>query len=127
MKRPTLIVLLILFLGLSGCSTIFTPNSSKLTIYDGYPRNAEVYLNDELLGTTPLELWVDNEKLRKENILEIKSPGFEPAIVDVELKIDPGYFIPQMLLVVPLAVDLYTGAIYKPFPHTIKYKLRTKK
>ena len=112
---------------LSGCSTIFTPNSSKITIYDGYPRQAEVYLNDELLGNTPLELWIDNDKLKKNNVLEIKSDGFQSAIVDVNLKTDAGYFITQMFFIIPLAVDMYTGAIYKPKPNSIKYKLRSNK
>ena len=111
---------------LTGCATIFTPHSSKLTIYNGYPKNAEIYLNNELLGTAPFEIWVKNEKFDVLNVLEIKSEGFQTATMNIELKSDAGYFILDIISIVGLGVDYYTGAIYKPKPSVIKYKLNKK-
>jgi len=116
-------IVLASFLILTSCATIFTPHSSKLTIYNGYPKNAEIFLNDELIGTAPLEIWVDNHKLNKNNIIEIKSEGYKTAKINLDLKTDAGYFIVDMVSIVGLGVDYYTGAIYKPKPSTIKYKL----
>jgi len=108
---------------LTSCATIFTPNRSKLVIYNGYPKNAEIFLNNQKIGVAPLEIWVENHKLDKHNVLEIKSEGFQSAKIDIDLKTDAGYFIFDMVTVVGLGVDYYTGAIYKPKPNTIKYKL----
>lgn len=127
MKKTLLLFITISTLFLSGCATVFTPNKSKLTIYNGYPKNAEVYLNNQLLGSAPLEIWVENHKLDKNNLIEIKSEGFETAKVNLDLKTDAGYFIADMVTIVGLGVDYYTGAIYKPKPSTIKYKLQKNK
>ncbi|MEN8139146.1 MAG: PEGA domain-containing protein [Bacteroidota bacterium] len=114
----------IAFTLLTGCATVFTPNKSRLTVYNGYPKNAKVYLNNEYLGEAPLEIWVENHKLDKENLIEIKSEGFETAKIDLDLKTDAAYFIADMVSIVGLGIDYYTGAIYKPKPGNIKYKLR---
>jgi len=127
MKKTLLFLLLISIIAFTSCATIFTPNSSKLTIYNGYPKNAKIYLNNELLGEAPLSIWIENHKLDKTNLLEIKSEGFETAKVNLELKTDAGYFFLDMLTIVAIGVDYYTGAIYKPKPSTIKYKLRKNK
>ena len=123
MKKTLLLSLMASFLLLSSCATVFTPHSSKLTIYNGYPKNAEIFLNDELIGTAPLEIWVENEKFGKHNVVEIKSEGFDTAQINLDLKTDAGYFILDMVTIVGLGVDFYTGAIYKPKPSVIKYKL----
>jgi len=78
---------------LTSCATIFTPNRSKLVIYNGYPKNAEIFLNNQKIGVAPLEIWVENHKLDKHNVLEIKSEGFQSAKIDIDLKTDAGYFI----------------------------------
>ena len=127
MKKLLPFITVLGFALITSCATIFTPHSSKLTIYNGYPKNAEIFLNNELLGTAPLEIWVENHKLDKNNLIEIKSEGFESAKINLDLKTDAGYFILDIVSIVGLGVDYYTGAIYKPKPNTIKYKLNTLK
>lgn len=127
MKKLLPLITVLVFALITSCATIFTPNKSKLTIYNGYPKNAEIFLNSELLGTAPLEIWVENHKLDKNNLVEIKSEGYETAKVNLDLKTDAGYFIVDIVSIVGLGVDYYTGAIYKPKPSTIKYKLNKSK
>lgn len=127
MKRLLPFIIVSVFTLITSCATIFTPNRSKLTIYNGYPKNAEIFLNNELIGVAPLEIWVENHKLDKNNLLEIKSKGFETAKINLDLKTDAGYFIVDLVSIVGLGVDYYTGAIYKPKPSSIKYKLNKSK
>ena len=124
MKKIIPLFLALTMLLLTGCATIFTPKKSRLIVYNGYPKNAKIYLNNEYLGEAPFELWVENYKLDKENLLEVKAEGFETAEVAVVLKADAGYFILDIVSIVGLGVDYYTGAIYKPKPGNIKYKLK---
>ncbi len=127
MKKLLPLIAVLGFTLITSCATIITPNKSKLTIYNGYPKNAEIFLNNELLGIAPLEIWVENHKLDKNNLIEIKSEGFETAKINLDLKTDAGYFIVDLISIVGLGVDYYTGAIYKPKPSTIKYKLNKSK
>ena len=127
MKKLLLFISVLGITLITSCATIFTPHSSKLTIYNGYPKNANIFLNKELIGTAPLDIWVENHKLDKHNLIEIKSEGFESAKINLDLKTDAGYFILDIVSIVGLGIDYYTGAIYKPKPSTIKYKLNTLK
>ena len=127
MKKLLPLLTVLGFALITSCATIFTPNKSKLTIYNGYPKNAEIFLNNELIGTAPLEIWVENHKLDKHNIIEIKSEGFNSVEINLDLKTDAGYFILDIVSIVGLGVDYYTGAIYKPKPNVIKYKLNASK
>lgn len=73
-KQGLITVALTLLLG--GCATLFTPSSDTISITSD-PEGAEVFLDGELLGTTPLEFQADREVF-KHKYITIRKEGYEP-------------------------------------------------
>lgn len=123
------VFLLFLAFAMSNCATVFSPHrKSSMKIYNGRPKNAEIYLNGEFLGKAPMIARLHNKQLYKYNLMEVKADGYVTGRYLIELKADAGYFILDMIGgFVPLIVDYATGNIIKPKPKYIKYILEPEK
>jgi hypothetical protein len=109
---------LVMLLG-SGCATLFSDSSDKITI-TSEPAGAEVILGNEVKGKTPLELVVERDTF-KTTTLQIKKKGY--ATQDLKLKktfnttslFNIG-FISTTLGVTSWGVDALTGGVIKHSP-----------
>lgn len=109
---------------LSSCATIFSGTKSKVSVLDGNPSRASVYVNGNFVGETPTSFKIPKKSFGKSSQIEIRAQGYKPVTVTIEKRIQAGYIILDLLTgVVELIVDFATGAIYTADPKKIQYKL----
>lgn len=70
------------FLLLSSCGTLFSPNNDKITI-KSEPSGADVYVNEELKGKTPLEFDLKRNAFKRFEA-KVRLKGYETA--DFQIK-----------------------------------------
>jgi hypothetical protein len=89
-KRIYILNLTIVFL-FTGCATILGGKKNKLMVEDGAPPSAEVWLDGQKLGTTPIDLKLDKHLIQDGSILEIKMDGcMKPIKILLSAKCIPG-------------------------------------
>ncbi len=92
-----------------GCALIFQGTSEKVR-FSSEPSETKVYVNGQLMGTTPLELKLDSKKTYT---IEFKKDGYESKTVLISNSVGAGYLILDILFgFVPIIVDAATGAWY---------------
>ena len=108
MKKILAFLVLISLLG--SCATIFKGTTEEVNLYSK-PSDAEVYVNGQYRGTTPLV----NLKLKsnRDYFIEIKKSGFTTYTKTINSELSVGYLILDILGgLVPVIVDASTGAWY---------------
>lgn len=91
----------------TGCATLLAPDTHPLSI-NSEPHGAEVYVNGNRMGITPLEL---DLKADKSYNIEFRKEGFEPITKVVNTKVGGGWVILDVLTgFVPVIIDAATGS-----------------
>jgi len=81
------IILIIIAMFYSSCATVLRgTNCNNSIAVSGYPQKANVYLNDTLVGSTPLSFKI---KKRKNLYVRIEAPGYKDYNTKIETKINP--------------------------------------
>ncbi len=117
MKRLLTIMLSVgLAVQTSGCAYLFHGTSDQITINSPDP-NAEIYLNDQLIGRGNASATVDRGK---EYEIAAKEKGCEPATARTGDKFDPvsllGIFIDAGIVSILIIDMAATDAAWKTYP-----------
>lgn len=109
---------------LSSCATVFSGTKAKIQVLEGIPPKAEVYMNNNFVGQTPLNFTIPKKAFGKEVQIEIRAEGYRPVTINIDKKAQAGFIVLDVLSgLVWLVVDIADGALYKPVNDKIQYKL----
>ena len=109
----------------TSCATVFGGSKNKLVVYEGNPPEAEVYLDGQKIGTTPVDVKISKFLLQEGSVVEIKKAGYHTDSIIIERKVHPWYTLADAItgIGIGLAVDLATGNVYRPSNNKIEYQL----
>lgn len=112
-KLPILLALIFLFSQLSSCGVIFGGSRYNGTFVANGRPNADIYINGEKVGQGEVTKMLKRDKDLQ---VEIKEEGCEPVTKNFDNRFRTGNFILSVLTwgIIGIAVDLGTGASYKP-------------
>ncbi len=101
----------VLVLLLNGCATIFKGTSNNVD-FSSTPSGAKVYVNGNLVGTTPVRVKLESDKVYH---IEFRKEGFEPKTFTITNHIGVGWVILDVLFggLIAIVVDAATGAWYE--------------
>lgn len=105
MQRIAAFLVTLSLLSLQGCATLFagTPEVSMAT----NPTAAEVYVDGEYVGDTPLSLELDPKKVKS---ITFRADGYQDLTVPLNRKVGAGWVVLDILGgVLPVVVDAATG------------------
>lgn len=103
-------VITLLVLGLTGCATLFGPKTHTLSV-KSTPEKAEVYINGERMGATPVVLELDPQKTYS---IEYRKEGYKPITKIVKGQVGVKWIVLDILGgVIPVVVDAATGNWYE--------------
>lgn len=127
MKRtnPVRALIYLVALGtLSGCATIFGGRSNSLVFESATPADAQVFVDDSLVGSAAGKIVLEKGIIQHGSVLEIKAEGYETQEYLILLKPHPGYVLADFAVgAVPLIVDYGTGNILRPEPRKFQVVL----
>lgn len=110
MKRSIAVVCVVSFLAMTGCATLFKGTSENVSM-DSSPVQADVYVNGQLMGKTPLQLKLAT---KKEYVVEFRAEGYQPRSYHINNRVGAGWIILDVLGgLIPVIIDAATGAWYK--------------
>ncbi|MCJ7484092.1 MAG: PEGA domain-containing protein [Thermodesulfovibrionales bacterium] len=110
MKKTISVLCLISFLFMTGCATLFKGTSENVNM-QASPVQADVYINGQLMGKTPLQLKLAS---KKEYAIEFRAEGYQTRIYNISNKVGAGWIILDVLGgLIPVIIDAATGAWYK--------------
>lgn len=91
----------------SGCATLFSGTKDEVEL-SSEPAGAEVYVNGQKRGKTPISLKL---KKGKEYNIEFKKNGFEDKLFQISYSLGAGWLILDILGgLIPVIVDAMTNA-----------------
>lgn len=102
---------------LGGCATIINGSTQQITVNSNVD-GAEVYLNDEMLGTTPLFATI---RRGQEGLLTVTAAGYQPYQIALNKKLNWATFgnlLSTYTAILGSGTDYSTGAIYMYEPST---------
>jgi hypothetical protein len=106
-RQVVLLLPLCLVAALLGCATILAGKGPVEIPTATTPPGAEVYLDGNRLGTTPVKVQVER---KKSHTLVFKQAGYKDASCVLEKSTGAGWVILDIVLgVVPVVVDAVTG------------------
>lgn len=110
MRRAISIFLIISFFLLSSsCATLFKGTSQEVS-FNSDPQKAEVWVNGNKMGETPLALKLE---CKKTYTIEFKKEGYETKSYNITNHVGAGWIILDVLAgLVGVVVDAATGAWY---------------
>lgn len=121
MKSAHLLLILVLSVVLGGCATILGGSSQILTV-NANVSGAEVYLNETLLGTTPLTASLERGQ---EGVLRVRAEGYQPYQIALNKKISTLFWVNIFSGgVFGSSTDYSTGAMYEYEPATYMVSLQ---
>ena len=92
-----------------GCASIFKGTSTNIDLSSD-PSSAKVYVNGNLMGTTPVKLKLESKRVYQ---IEFKKEGFETKTFTITNHVGVGWIILDILGgLIPIIVDAATGAWY---------------
>jgi hypothetical protein len=121
MRRFIVSVLVLSFLSLSfiSCAALFNTGGGKVS-FNSNPSGAEVVVDGQYLGKTPLMLELDSKTSHQ---ILIKKDGKERAFL-LTKKIGTHWIVLDVLGgLVPLIIDAATGSWYSLSPNTLNAQL----
>lgn len=93
-------------IALSGCATLFSSKSKKIPLVSD-PQGAEVFLNGNRVGVTPMNLKIDNGKSQT---ITFRKAGYKEVSCQLTAKTGAGWVILDVLAgLVPIIIDAATG------------------
>lgn len=97
------------FVFLMGCATLFKGTTEELSI-NSDPQRAQVYINGDLYGETPLSVRVESKKTYT---IEFRKEGYQTKAYKINNRVGAGWIILDVLGgLIPVIVDAATGAWY---------------
>ena len=107
MVRPSIgIIAIAAAIGLSGCASLFN-NKTPPVDFTSRPAGAEVYVNRNYVGTTPVEVELS---IRKEHTVVFRRQGYADKTYFVSRSVGIGWVILDIIGgVIPVIVDAVTG------------------
>lgn len=111
MLRPrpvasNLLALTVTLLFAAGCGTLFN-SSTKAVAMSSEPSEAEVYIDGNRMGTTPITLELDNQE---NHAVVFRKDGYQDVTCDIKTKVGAGYVILDILGgLIPVIIDAATG------------------
>ncbi len=121
MKSLKSVSVFALCLSLGGCATILGGSSQTLTV-NANVTGAEVYLNETLLGVTPLTA---NVKRGQEGVLRVTAEGYEPYQIALNKKVSSLFWVNILSGgTFGSTTDYKTGAMYEYEPSTYMASLQ---
>jgi hypothetical protein len=114
MKMLTRIAAIAIFSGiiwsLSGCATLFANKNPEVNMASD-PQGAKVYVNDDLVGTTPVRIKLKNNK---DYTVEFRKDGYQSKSYFLGKHVGGGWIILDVLTgLVPVLIDAVTGDWYE--------------
>lgn len=110
MKKIIAVVCVVSFLSMTGCATLFKGTTENVSM-DASPVQADVYVNGQLMGKTPLQLKLAT---KKEYVVEFRAEGYQPRTYHINNRVGAGWIILDVLGgLIPVIIDAATGAWYK--------------
>ncbi len=98
--------LMIVVLLLASCATIIKGSTEKVN-FGSDPSAAKVYVNGQLMGSTPLELKLQS---KHSYTIEFRKEGFQNKTVLIANSVGAGWIILDVVLgFIPVIVDAITG------------------
>jgi len=110
--KTSVYLILISFISFSfnSCATLFKGSTDTVN-FSSDPAGAKVYVNGNLLGTTPVQLEL---KSNKTYTIEFKKDGFESKTVVLNNSVGAGWIILDVLGgLIPIIIDAATGNWYE--------------
>ena len=111
-KIPTWVVIcvaIILCVGLVGCATIFK-QKTRTVAFDSDPQGAEIYINGNRMGKTPMPMNLSNLKAVT---VTFKKEGYEDKTYIINTKVGAGWVILDCLgAFIPVIIDAVTENWY---------------
>jgi len=108
----------------SGCATILGGKKNQLVVEEGSPPTAEVWLDGQKIGNTPLNVKLDKFLIQEGSLVEIKKDGYVTQSVTLNRKVHPWYTLADILTGGSwFGIDLGTGNLYRPTNNKINYEL----
>lgn len=97
---------------LAGCAAIMNGSSQSIELLSS-PASAKVFIDGVEAGTTPVLVQLSRKK--RSHSIRIELDGYVPFNTTLTRQLSAGWFFLDILLFGPvgLAVDVYTGAMYK--------------
>lgn len=103
--RPKYVGLALILLA-AGCGTLFN-SSTKGIAMSSTPDKAEVFVDGNRMGTTPLTLELDNQE---NHAIVFKKEGYKDVTCDIKTKVGAGYVVLDILGgLIPVVIDAATG------------------
>lgn len=95
---------------LISCATIFKGSTDDVS-FSSEPSGAKVYVNGNLLGTTPVQLEL---KSKSSYTIEFKKEGYETKTVLLNNSVGAGWIVLDILGgLIPIIIDAATGNWYE--------------
>jgi len=92
-----------------GCATILKGGSQDVFLVSE-PSAAQVYIDGQLRGATPIELKLECDKTY---VIEFRKDGYETQVYNISNGVGAGWVILDVVCgLVPVIVDAATGAWY---------------
>lgn len=102
--------LIVAALILISCATIFKGSTDDVS-FSSEPSGAKVYVNGNLLGTTPVQLEL---KSKSSYTIEFKKEGYETKTVLLNNSVGAGWIVLDILGgLIPIIIDAATGNWYE--------------
>lgn len=100
------VVGIITMMTITGCATLFKGSTDGVS-FSSDPTGAKVYVNGNLLGTTPVQLEL---KSKNSYTIEFKKEGYETKTVLLNNSVGGGWIILDILGgLLPIVIDAATG------------------
>ena len=125
MKKIILFSTAILFL--SSCATLIRGSkTSEIVKISGTPKDANIYVNNELVGKSPLNYKV---KKRKEHVVRIEKEGDKDSNAVIETKLNPTWTAVSLVgnlwtFDLTSIIDFKKGSVNDIVTKEIKFKLQ---
>jgi hypothetical protein len=95
---------------LMGCGTLFGNKHPEVAMGSD-PDGAKVYVNGDLVGTTPVKIQLQNDK---EYRVEFRKDGFQTKTYTLGKHVGAGWIILDILSgLIPVVIDVATGGWYE--------------
>lgn len=112
MKKLAVLALTSIVALVSGCATIVDGDSETLT-FNSIPSGAEIYVNGDFKGNTPLTVRVAKSR---DTLIEARKEGYHPNIASPSRSINPIFFgnvLSGYFSTTGMSVDVATNSAYK--------------
>jgi len=105
-----LLVSAILITSTTACATLFGAKSADVDL-NSNPSGAKIYVNGEMMGTTPLNINLSKDQNYS---IQFKKPGYTTRTYKINKGVGAGWVVLDVLGgVIPVVIDAATGSWYK--------------